>query len=160
FRGLQLSEEQLDEAMEYVSLYHPAAMADVTIPFHSSDVGLERLPVARILINKLPRRRITVDSNKASSPLTRGRQRHPGRGLEGALPRGALVRCVSNVNNDLLLDSNKLLYREILARPNDNGQPHNNTIIIEPKLTHDVVIAHYNRLCVMQASHVCRTLQL
>lgn len=62
--------------------------------------------------------------------------------------------------DDLLLDSNKLPYREILARLNDNGQPHNNAIIIESKLTHDVVIAHYNRRCVMQASHVCRTLQL
>ncbi|KYM87113.1 hypothetical protein ALC53_03730 [Atta colombica] len=71
--------------------------------------------------------------------------------------RGSVV---TNVNDDLLLDSNKLLYHEILARPNDNGQPYNNTIIIEPKLTHDVVIAHYNRRCVMQASHVCRTLQL
>ncbi|KYN04036.1 hypothetical protein ALC62_04800, partial [Cyphomyrmex costatus] len=28
------------------------------------------------------------------------------------------------------------------------------------RLTHDVVIAHYNRRCVMQAGHVCRTLQL
>lgn len=29
FRGLQLSQEQLDEAMEYVNSYHPAAMPDV-----------------------------------------------------------------------------------------------------------------------------------
>lgn len=29
FRGLQLREEQLDEAMEYVKSYHPAAMSDV-----------------------------------------------------------------------------------------------------------------------------------
>ena len=40
-----------------------------------------------ILISKLPRRQITVDPNKASSPLTRGRQRFPGRG-RGTLPRG------------------------------------------------------------------------
>lgn len=50
-------------------------------------VGLERLPVARILINKLPRRRITVDPNKAPSPLTRGRQRHPGRGCGSSASR-------------------------------------------------------------------------
>lgn len=44
---------------------------DVIIPFHSSDINcdFERLPVARILINKLPRRRITVDSNKALVPI-------------------------------------------------------------------------------------------
>lgn len=41
FRGLQLNQEQLDEAMEYVNLYHPAAMPDVisyrakTFPFKS-----------------------------------------------------------------------------------------------------------------------------
>lgn len=29
FRGLQLSQEQLDEAMEYVNSYHPAAMPDI-----------------------------------------------------------------------------------------------------------------------------------
>jgi len=29
FRGIQLSEEQLDEAMEYVNSYHPAAMPDI-----------------------------------------------------------------------------------------------------------------------------------
>lgn len=39
FRGFQLSQEQLDEAMEYVNSYHPAAMPDVmsyrakTFPF-------------------------------------------------------------------------------------------------------------------------------
>ncbi|EZA58857.1 hypothetical protein X777_01032 [Ooceraea biroi] len=39
FRGLQLNQEQLDEAMEYVNSYHPAAMPDVmsyrakTFPF-------------------------------------------------------------------------------------------------------------------------------
>lgn len=39
FRGLQLSQDQLDEAMEYVNLYHSAAMPDVisyrakTFPF-------------------------------------------------------------------------------------------------------------------------------
>lgn len=33
-----------------------------------------------ILISKLPRRQITVDPNKAPFPLTRGRQRFPGRG--------------------------------------------------------------------------------
>jgi len=29
FREFQLSEEQLDEAMEYVNSYHPAAMPDI-----------------------------------------------------------------------------------------------------------------------------------
>lgn len=43
--------------------------------------------VVGILISKLPRRQITVDPNKASSPLTRSRQRFPGRG-RGPLPRG------------------------------------------------------------------------
>lgn len=65
-----------------------ASIETTTMTSSSSSSRLQL--VVGILISKLPRRQITVDPNKASSPLTRGRQRFPGRGWRNTASRWLL----------------------------------------------------------------------
>lgn len=70
-------------------LLHTRRSASIETTMSSSSPSRLQLVVG-ILISKLPRRQITVDPNKASSPLTRGRQRFPGRGWRNTASRWLL----------------------------------------------------------------------
>ena len=71
-------------------LLHTGRSASIETTTSSSSSPSRLQLVVGILISKLPRRQITVDPNKASSPLTRGRQRFPGRGWRNTASRWLL----------------------------------------------------------------------
>lgn len=95
--------------------------------------------VVKILISKLPRRQITVDSNKAASPLTRGRQRFPGRGLRNIASRWLLrQRAAASCLFDDLSSHRDPLWSERYWRP-----PHVHRVCVTLFTQHRVV--HFAR---------------